>query len=243
LTRRIDELDVVAFDADDTLWRSEDDFVAAEDRFVHLLEPYVSDGVDLRAALRATERADLPVTGYGVKAFTLSMIQAAVTVSDGRVPSSVIGELTAVGREMLLAPVHLLDGVPDVLQAVSSEVRTVLVTKGDLVHQTRKVTTSGIDHHFSHIEIVLEKDIDTYRAVLDRIGVPAHRFCMIGNSVRSDVLPVLALGGHAVHVPYHVTWAVEVVDDPGRDVTTLASLRDVVVWLGLGPLDGQSRRS
>jgi putative hydrolase of the HAD superfamily len=231
--RRIDGFDVVAFDADDTLWRSEDDFADAEARFVELVSPFVSAGVDVRAALRATERMDLPVTGYGVKAFTLSMVQAAITVSDGNVPASVIGSLVAIGRDMLLGPVHLLDGVADVLQAVSSQVRTVLITKGDLVHQTRKVTMSGIEHHFEHIEIVLEKDPDTYRRVLDALGVSPSRFCMIGNSVRSDVLPVMAIGGHAVHVPYHVTWDVEVVDDHGQDVTTLETIAEFPGWLGI----------
>jgi putative hydrolase of the HAD superfamily len=122
------------------------------------------------------------------------------------------------------------------LEAVSPHTRVVLITKGDLVHQTRKVTTSGIEHHFTDIEIVLEKDPDTYAKILRRLGVEPERFCMIGNSVRSDVLPVMALGGHAVHVPYHITWEMERVDEHGEDVVELASIGDVPMWLGLAEL-------
>ena len=234
--RRIDAFDVIAFDADDTLWRSEDSFAHAEQRFTELVGPYVPTGVDLDAALRATEKADLSISGYGVKAFTLSMVRSAIDVTEGKVPSAVIGELVDLGWAMLTEPVHLLPHVPEVLAAVSPHTRVALITKGDLVHQTRKVTTSGIEHHFDDVEIVLEKDPETYTRVLRRIGVAPERFCMIGNSVRSDVLPVMALGGHAVHVPYHITGEVERVDDHGVDVVVLASIGDVPIWLGLAEL-------
>ena len=236
MTRRIDRFDVVAFDADDTLWRSEDSFRYAERRFVELVSPYASVGVDVDDALKAVERADISVTGYGVKAFTLSMVRAAINVTEGRIPSTVVGELADIGRSMLVEQVHLLPHVSEVLAAVSPSVRTVLITKGDLVHQTRKVTTSGIEHHFADIEIVLEKDPDTYAKILHRLGVAADRFLMIGNSLRSDVLPVLALGGHAIHVPYHITWEHERVDDHDEDVVELASIADVPLWLGLAHL-------
>ena len=236
MTRRIDDFDVVAFDADDTLWRSEDSFRHAEHRFLELVSPYVADGVDVEDALKAVERADISVTGYGVKAFTLSMVRAAINVTEGRIPSVVVGELADLGRSMLLDDVHLLPHVSEVLAAVSSSVRTVLITKGDLVHQTRKVTTSGLEHHFTDVEIVLEKDPDTYSRILQRLEVTPSRFLMIGNSVRSDVLPVLALGGHAVHVPYHITWEHERVDDHGEDVIELSSISDVPIWLGLTEL-------
>ena len=231
--RRIDQFEVVAFDADDTLWRSEDTFRHAEQRFIELVGPYAADGVDVEDVLHQVERDDISVAGYGVKAFTLSMVRAAVTATDGRVPSLVVGELAALGRAMLLDDVHLLPYVVDVLEAVSPTVRTVLITKGDLVHQTRKVTNSGIDHHFTDIEIVLEKDPEAYATILRRLGVEPDRFLMIGNSVRSDVLPVLAIGGHAIHVPYHVTWEHELVDDHGEELIELASSADVPIWLGL----------
>ncbi|NQY58125.1 MAG: HAD family hydrolase [Ilumatobacteraceae bacterium] len=232
-TRRVDGFDVVAFDADDTLWRSEDSFRAAEARFAELLRPHVDAGVDVDAALRAQERADVSIAGYGVKAFTLSMVRAAVTMTDGAVPGAVVGELVDMGRSMLLEPVHLLANVPEVLAEVAAEVRLVLITKGDLVHQTRKVTTSGLEHHFESIEIVLEKDIETYQRILGRLDVEPARFCMIGNSVRSDILPVMALGGCAVHIPYHLTWELERVDDHDEDVTELAMMSDVPPWLGI----------
>ena len=189
------------------------------------------DGVD-----ESVERADISVTGYGVKAFTLSMVRAAINVTDGRIPSTVVGELADLGRSMLVEDVHLLPHVSEVLAVVSPSVRTVLITKGDLVHQTRKVTTSGIEHHFTDIDIVLEKDPDTYAKILHRLGVAPERFLMIGNSVRSDVLPVLALGGHAIHVPYHITWEHERVDDHGQEVVELSTIADVPIWLGLTEL-------
>jgi len=232
--RRIDLFDLIAFDADDTLWRCEDAFRAAEHRFVELVQPHAPEGVDVDAALTATERADLSVTGYGVKAFTLSMIRAAITVTEGAVPIAVVEELLDVGRDMLTEQVHLLPHVPEVLAKVGAAARVILITKGDLVHQTRKVTTSGIEHHFAEIEIVLEKDVDTYSKILRRLDVAPERFCMIGNSVRSDILPVMSLGGHAVHIPYHLTWELERVDGHDEDVTELATIADLPAWLGLG---------
>ncbi len=236
MSRRIDAFDLVAFDADDTLWRSEDSFAHAEQRFGELVAPYVPTGVDVHGALRATERADLSISGYGVKAFTLSMVRAAIEVTEARVPSSVVGELVDLGWAMLTEPVHLLPNVAEVLAAVSAHTRVALITKGDLVHQTRKVSMSGIEHHFADIEIVLEKDPDTYLRILRRLDVAPQRFCMIGNSVRSDVLPVMMIGGQAVHVPYHITWDVERVDDHDQVITELASIADVPSWLGIADL-------
>ncbi|MBA3984406.1 MAG: HAD family hydrolase [Acidimicrobiia bacterium] len=215
--------DVVALDADDTLWHSEDTFVDVENRFVELMTPHVPDGVDLRDALRATEIANLSVSGYGVKAFVLSMIECAITSSGSTVPATVISELLGFAHQMLTEQVRLLDGVPEAVEAVAADHRLILITKGDLIHQQRKITTSGLAHHFHHVEIVNEKDTETYARILETIGVPAERFCMVGNSIRSDVLPVLAIGGHAVHIPYHVTWEHEHVDHDG-DVVELASI-------------------
>ena len=225
--------DVVGLDADDTLWHSEDSFARVEERFVELVTPYASPGVDVAAALRATERAHLPISGYGVKSFTLAMIKAAVNVSEGRAPASVFAQLVDLGLAMLTEDVRLLPDVPAVLADLARDHRLVLITKGDLVHQTRKITTSGIEHHFSDLEIVLEKDAEVYTKLLQRFDVPAQRFCMVGNSVRSDILPVLAIGGHAVHIPYHLTWELERVDDHDEDVVELTSIADLPVWLGL----------
>ncbi len=230
---RIEHFDVVAFDADDTLWKSEDSFQEAEARFAELVGPYAPAGIDVLDALHAVERLDIASQGYGVKAFTLSMVRAAIDMTEGAVPTSMIREIVEIGAAMLVEPVHLLPHVPEVLDRVGRRTRLVLITKGDLVHQTRKVTTSGLEHHFSDIEIVLEKDAEIYTRLLIRFGVEPDRFCMVGNSVRSDVLPVMAIGGHAVHVPYHLTWDLEHVDDHDEDVVELGSIADLPAWLGV----------
>lgn len=226
--------DVVAFDADDTLWHSEDGFRRGEERFVQLVTPYAPHGVDVMAALTATERANLAVYGYGVKAFGLSMIEAALTITQHGVPSSVVEALLETTRDLLLEPVRLLDDVPEVLEAVAEDHRLVLITKGDLIHQTRKVSTSGLQHHFAHVEIVLEKDPATYARVIGELGVQPERFCMVGNSLKSDCLPVLALGGHAVHVPYPLLWELEHVDSGPNDgdaFVELSALAELPGWL------------
>lgn len=232
-SRRVEEFDVVAFDADDTLWVSEDTFQRTEARFAELVQPYSPEGIDVLDALHATERDDVPIQGYGVKAFTISMVRAAVRITDGAVPSSVIGEIVDMGQQMLIEPVHLLPGVAETLHRVGLEVRLALITKGDLVHQLRKVETSGLAHHFADVEVVREKDPEVYRRIMQRLGVPPDRFLMVGNSVKSDVLPVAAIGGHAVHVPYHLTWELEQVDEHDEDVVELGSISELPAWLGL----------
>ena len=226
--------EVIAFDADDTLWHSEDGFRRTEEMFVQLLEPFAPEGIDVMAALAATERANLHVYGYGVKAFALSMVEAAVSIGRDRVPSAVIGQLVELGRSLLLEPVRLLDGVPEVLEQVGRRYRLMLITKGDLIHQTRKVTTSGLEHHFEHVEIVLEKDPATYDRVLRDRGIDPATFLMVGNSVKSDVLPVLDIGGSAVHVPYPLLWDLERVEHVhDHDVIELPTLGDLPGWLDL----------
>ena len=230
---RFEQFDIVAFDADDTLWKSEDSFQHAEARFAELVDPFAPPGIDVLDALHAVERLDIASQGYGVKAFTLSMVRAAIDMTEGVVPTAVIRQLVDIGAAMLVEPVHLLPHVPDVLDRIGRHTRLVMITKGDLVHQTRKVTTSGLEHHFSDIEIVLEKDAEVYTRLLVRFGVEPDRFCMVGNSVRSDVLPVMSIGGHAVHVPYHLTWDLERVDDHDEDVVELDSIADLPAWLGI----------
>jgi putative hydrolase of the HAD superfamily len=222
--------EIIGVDADDTLWHSEDSFHDVERRYVDLLTPYVAEGVDIRGALRATEQRHLPISGYGVKAFTLSLVECAVTVTHGRVPAAVVGDVLALGMGMLTEPVRLLDCVAEVLADLGRDHRLVLITKGDLVHQSRKLESSGLAHHFSHIDIVMEKDEATYRRILADLDVDPAHFCMIGNSVRSDVLPVLAIGGAAVHVAYHVTWEHELVDHDGS-IVAADTLRDVPALL------------
>jgi putative hydrolase of the HAD superfamily len=224
--------DIVALDADDTLWQSEDGFDANERRFVEIVAPYAPEGVDVKAALTAVERKNLPAFGYGVKAFGLSAVEAAITITDGQVPVPIIAELIEAVRAQLTEPVKLLPHVPEVLARVGRNYRMVLITKGDLIHQTHKIETSGLAHHFTDIEIVLEKDVDTYARIMGKLGVDASGFCMVGNSVRSDVLPVLALGGTAVHIPYHLLWELERVEHDAHfaELTSIVELPD---WLGI----------
>ncbi|MGB8857920.1 MAG: HAD family hydrolase [Ilumatobacteraceae bacterium] len=224
--------EIVAFDADDTLWHSEDGFHASEQRFVELVAPYAADGIDVKAALTGVERKNLPVFGYGVKAFGLSAVEAALTITEGRVPTAVIGELLEIVRHTLTEPVRLLPGVPEVLARVGAHYRLVLITKGDLIHQTHKVETSGLAHHFTDVEIVLEKDPATYDRLFRKVGVPANAVCMVGNSVRSDILPVMALGGTGVHVPYPLLWELEHVEHDAH-FAELAGIDELPAWLGL----------
>ncbi len=158
-----------------------------------------------------------------------------MTISRGTVPAAVLTEILGIVRAQLTAPVRLLDDVPEVLAAVGARYPLALITKGDLIHQTHKIQTSGLAHHFAHVEVVLEKDPATYAELFRQFGVDPSRVCMVGNSVRSDILPVMALGGTAVHVPYPLLWELEHVDHD-EHVVELARLADVPAWL-----DGMSR--
>jgi putative hydrolase of the HAD superfamily len=208
-------IEVVAFDGDDTLWHSESHFVDAHARFVALVSPYV-DGdpgvIDQRVV--ATERANLAIYGYGAKAFTLSLIESAIELTGGRVTSGEISAVLDLGKRLLDQPVELLDGVDEVVARLADDgYRLIVVTKGDLFHQEAKVAGSGLADRFARVEIVSEKDGSTYRRVMGEAGVAPENFLMIGNSVRSDILPVVELGGHAAHLPYVYTWELEHVAD------------------------------
>ena len=218
---------VIGLDADDTLWRSEDHFRRAEELFLDWVGPHTPDGVDLAGALRSIELGNIALSGYGVKAFGLSMIEAAVTATQGAVPSQVLGDLVDHVHDLLREPVELLPHVPEVLAALGEHHRLVLITKGDLVHQTRKISTSGLDHLFDRIGVVLEKDTETYQRLLSEWSIDPNGFAMVGNSVPSDVLPVLALGGRAVHIPYHVTWEHETVDASDHEFPVLESIAEL----------------
>ncbi len=235
-SRPAHSFEVIAFDADDTLWKSEDSFFAAEKLFVELVSPYVAVGIDVKAALTAVERKNLHAFGYGVKAFGLSMVECATSLGSdsdvGDIPPSVVGQLIEMTRSMLAEPVHLLAHVATVLERVGAAHRLVLITKGDLIHQSAKIEASGLAHHFEQIEIVMEKDAATYSRIIEQIGVPVNRFCMVGNSVKSDILPVLAIGASAVHVPYPLLWDLEHPPlDHGNTFAELESINDLPNWL------------
>lgn len=204
-------IEVVGLDADDTLWHSEGHFHLTEQRFRELLGPWV-EGEAVSAALLETEARNLALFGYGVKGFTLSMIETALTLTDHRIDGERIARVLGFGKELLAHPVELLDGVRETLAELAAGYRLVLVTKGDLFHQEAKVAASGVGELFEAVEVVAEKDGATYARILARLGVAPEAFCMIGNSLRSDIAPVVELGGFGVHVPYHVTWALEHAD-------------------------------
>lgn len=218
-------LTTIAFDADDTLWHNERFFKLTEDRFADLLRDYV-EGHHLAEHLLAAEKRNLGHYGFGIKGFTLSMIETAIDVTDGRVPASVISELIAAGREMLEHPIELLPHAREAVEAVADTHRVLLVTKGDLLDQERKLAQSGLGDLFDAVEIVSDKTPEIYTRIFDRHGTGAAHALMAGNSLRSDVNPVIAAGGWGVHVPHDLTWGYEV-DDAPEDATRFRKVKDL----------------
>lgn len=202
------KISVIAFDADDTLWVNEPYFRETEEQFAGLLEDFMPRH-SIVAELYKTEIANLPLYGYGIKGFMLSMIETVLRVSDGKVNAQVINKAIQLGQEMLNKPIELLDGVEEVLKALFGKYKLVVATKGDLLDQQRKLTKSGLDHYFHHIEIMSDKQENDYKKLLKHLDCKPEEFLMLGNSLKSDVLPVLNIGGHAVHIPYHTTWVHE----------------------------------
>ena len=202
----------VGLDADDTLWHNETVFRLTQARFLDLLTEH--ENAVIEARLAEIERRNLQLYGYGVKGFTLSMIETAMEMCDGEPPAGVIREILAAGREMLAHPVETLPGVDEALTRLSGRYRLVLITKGDLLDQERKLAASGLGDLFAAVEIVSEKDRATYERVFTRHGTGPAEAVMVGNSMKSDVLPALEAGAFAVHIPYVVTWAHEVADAP-----------------------------
>jgi putative hydrolase of the HAD superfamily len=200
-------IELVGFDGDDTLWHSEGFYQHANAEFERILGAWI----DLAAApernrLHVIQRKNLALFGYGAKAMTLSMIEAAIEATDGAIAARDIQRIVTLGREVLEHPVELLPRIRPAVEAVAERHRIVLITKGDLFHQERKVAASGLGDLFQRIEIVSEKDRRRYAGVLAEFGVDPGNFVMIGNSMRSDIEPVVALGGWGIHMPYHVTW-------------------------------------
>ena len=209
-------LDLVAFDADDTLWRSEHLFQDAQARFRDLLADH-AEPEGLAARTLAAERRNLARYGFGVKAFTLSLVETALEVTENRVPGSVIAEVLEMGRAMLAAPVELLPGAEETLRALHGHVPLAIVTKGDLLDQERKVAASGLGDLVDAVEIVSNKTPETYARLFERLGAAPARAMMVGNSMRSDVRPPVEIGAWGVHVPSEIEWAVERAPDPDGD--------------------------
>jgi putative hydrolase of the HAD superfamily len=229
------QFDVVAFDGDDTLWHNESLYQSAQQQLVGVLASY-ADGETVMAELYRTEMRNLPSYGYGIKSFALSMIETAIRLSDGRVTGGEIGRIIDLAREMLTSGVRLLDHVEHVVQTLAESYPLMLITKGDLRDQRAKLAESGLAGAFRYVEVVTEKDASVYRRLLKRVGVRPERFIMVGNSLRSDVLPVVEVGGLAVYVPYQVTWEHE-------QVTGAHAVHDGYYELDdLGQLPGLLRR-
>jgi putative hydrolase of the HAD superfamily len=203
-------IQLIGFDGDDTLWHSEGYYQSANAAFEVIVGGYVDlADAGLHQRLLATERANLKLFGYGAKGMTLSMLEAAYAMTEGRISAADMHRIVELGKAVMAHPVELLPGIRAAVEAVARQVPVVLVTKGDLFHQEAKVAASGLADLFRRIEIVSEKDARAYARVLGEFGVAPEAFAMVGNSLRSDIEPVLRLGGWGVHMPYHVTWAHE----------------------------------
>jgi len=209
-------IDVIAFDADDTLWHNEHLYLTTHDKFKQLLRQYHNEEwIDQR--LYETEIRNLQHFGYGIKGFTLSMIETAIELSEGRMSVNEIQMIIGFGKEMLQAPVELLDGVQETIAKLAESYKLMLITKGDLFDQEAKIARSGLGDYFSLIEVVCEKDLDTYKRIAAKHGIAPKCFLMVGNSLKSDILPVIAIGGRAVYIPYKTTWIHERVVEEDLD--------------------------
>ncbi len=235
-----DEIRVIGFDADDTLWVNEIYYREAEDRFAELMRTYGVEA-DVKETLFRVEMANLEPYGYGTKAFVLSLVECAIELVGKELRVDTIRAIHEIGRSMLNHPIELLKDVRDVLEALAPHHRLIVVTKGDLLEQERKMKRSGIASYFHHIEIMSNKKEAQYQQLLSRLNLAPEAFLMIGNSLKSDILPPLAIGAWAIHVPYHITWAHEEVEhEPeGCRYLKLEQLRDILHWIPL-PASGNS---
>lgn len=223
----------IAFDADDTLWANEDHFMSAQAQYQAILAPYRADW-DAQE-LYETEQRNLAYFGYGIKGFLLSMIETAIQVTDGAISSNEIAQIIDIGRAMVHAPLELLPHVEQVVRDLAPHARLMIITKGDLFDQEAKIARSGLADYFRHIEVVSDKTPSAYERIFRRYDINPREFIMIGNSLRSDILPVVAIGGRAIHVPYHLTWQHEHVDVSVDDQRwhTCAHLGEVYQWFRL----------
>lgn len=228
------DIKVIAFDADDTLWINEPYFQEIEKKFCALLEDYLPQHT-ANQELFKTEMANLALYGYGVKGFMLSMVETALRISSNTVNHRVIEKAIQYGKELLEKPIELLEGVEEVLQALKGKYRLVVATKGDLLDQERKLKKSGIEHYFHHIEIMSDKQESDYKKLIKHLDIKPEQFLMLGNSLKSDVLPVLAIGAHAVHIPYHTTWAHEKIEHhvEHENFKQIGKLTEILPWLSV----------
>jgi len=202
----------IGFDADDTLWENEHFFREAEDKFCDLLKNVMPESM-LKDRLLKTEVGNLPIYGYGIKGFTLSLIEAAIDITEGNISSEIVSSIMNIGKEMLSHPVVLINGIESILRYLNdSGYKLVVVTKGDLLDQERKLKKSGLEKYFHHIEVVSDKKEEDYQKILNHLEINPKQFLMIGNSMKSDIIPVLNIGGNAVHIPFYTTWEHEIAE-------------------------------
>lgn len=223
---------VIGFDADDTLWVNETYFRYAEERFADLLDRYETRN-NIDQELFKTEIKNLEIYGYGIKGFMLSMVESALDLSNNKVSQATISEILNLGKEMLSHPVELLDGVEAVLNKLKDTYRLIILTKGDLLDQERKLEKSGLSKYFNHVEVLSDKKEVNYKNLLDHLEIPVEDFLMIGNSLKSDVLPLLNIGAKAVHIPFHTTWKHEEVklEEHQNGHLTLNAISDILKYL------------
>ncbi|HAH24846.1 MAG TPA: HAD family hydrolase [Prolixibacteraceae bacterium] len=221
---------VIGFDADDTLWVNEPYFQDAGKQFCRLLNPYIQDTEITAKELFKTEINNLDLYGYGVKAFILSMIETAIRITGGKIKGEEISTILEMGNTILTMPIKLLDDVEAILKKLNSNYLFILVTKGDLLDQERKLQKSGLIDYFHHVEIMSDKHEDNYRKLLMHLNIKPEEFLMVGNSVKSDILPVINIGATAIHVPFEVTWQHEVIHDlpETNDFITVSKLSEIL---------------
>lgn len=223
----------IAFDADDTLWANEPNFVDVQQKLCEMLSHHI-DGEILSQQFYDTQIKNLHVFGYGAKSFMLSMIETAIELTHGAITGSEIQQIIDVGRKLIDFPIEVLDGVREVLETLSRHHDLMVITKGDLFDQESKIARSGLGHYFKHVEIVSEKNEQAYLRILQKYGIQPADFLMVGNSLKSDILPVVHIGARAIHIPFEITWAHEQVADEqlvGKSFTTLASMRELLALI------------
>lgn len=225
---------VIAFDADDTLWVNEPYFRATEENFCQLFSDFLPVH-DIERELMKTIIGNLSLYGYGIKGFVLSMIETALAITDGKINTDGIGKILTLGKEMLNKPIELLEGVEELLKTLQGKYRLVVATKGDLLDQERKLKKSNLLQYFHHIEVMSEKDDASYLKLVKHLDIQPHELLMVGNSLRSDIIPVLNIGGHAIHVPYHITWAHEMVEHlvEHKNFKSVTHIQEILPYLSL----------
>ncbi len=228
-----DHIKIIAFDADDTLWVNETYFREAEHKFANVLASYETENKTDQELLKK-EIDNLHLYGYGIKGFTLSMIESALELSNYKIKQSKLLDIINIGKDMLEKPIELLDGVEETIKKLHKKYRLIVATKGDLLDQERKLEKSGLLKYFHHTEVMSEKKVSDYKKLVDHLDINPKELLMIGNSLKSDVLPLIELGASAIHIPFYITWAHETVDESQKsetDYKTVSNIKEVLKFL------------